>query len=70
MIGTVAEIWRYPVKSMGGEQLDGEIRVPNGKTAVTGDTSANDKLSDFSGRKVTRVPSQLRMGASRISKTV
>jgi MOSC domain-containing protein len=34
MVGTVAEIWRYPVKSMAGERLDS---VALAETGVEGD---------------------------------
>ena len=33
-VGTVIEIWRYPVKSMGGEQLD---RCVVGERGLPGD---------------------------------
>jgi uncharacterized protein YcbX len=34
LIGTVGELWRYPVKSMGGERLDG---CPVGVAGLLGD---------------------------------
>jgi hypothetical protein len=34
IIGTVGELWRYPVKSMGGERLDG---CPVGLAGFLGD---------------------------------
>ncbi len=110
VVGTVAEIWRYPVKSMHGEQLqsssisprgvpgdrgwavrdesigeirgakkipklmmcsaryieepttdsipDVEITLPSGKTLLTSDSIANERLSEFLDREVTLWPIQ------------
>ncbi|MGB0955355.1 MAG: MOSC domain-containing protein [Panacagrimonas sp.] len=51
MLGTVTEIWRYPVKSMAGEKLTRAQVNPNG---ILGDRAwalRNDEVGEFQGGK-------------------
>lgn len=50
-IGTIAEIWRYPVKSMGGESVDGS---PIGELGIFGDRAYalhDDEAGEIRGAK-------------------
>jgi len=44
-IGRVVQLWRYPVKSLGGEQVDGAV-------LSSGDGGVHAKLSELAGREV------------------
>jgi uncharacterized protein YcbX len=66
IVGSVKSIWRYPVKSMLGEEVDASavtdharelppvwITLPDGDTIGSDDGGVNDALSDMIGRRVT-----------------
>jgi uncharacterized protein YcbX len=60
-IGTVREIWRYPVKSMAGEKLDGCSVGPLGVVGDRGWALRDEKAGEIRGAK--KLPALMRCAA-------
>jgi uncharacterized protein YcbX len=62
-VGTIGEVWRYPVKSLGGERLHGHVAV--GAAGIEGDR-AFAVVDDGSGKVLSakRVPALFEAGAT------
>jgi len=60
-IGTVREIWRYPVKSMAGERLDGCSVGPLGVVGDRGWALRDEKAGEIRGAK--KLPALMRCAA-------
>lgn len=64
-IGAVREVWRYPVKSMGGERLDEAVVTAAGLAGDRGWAVRDREAQEIRGAK--RIPSLLLCGARYLS---